>query len=97
MWRAAILAVLLAAGCADDGMGSGGGRLIPPGDGDHAALETPEAAGECAVDADCEISCIYSCRTVPTGPVTCPSDPPPEPERVMGATCMCAETICAWY
>lgn len=97
MWRAAILAALLATGCADDAMMGDDGRLIAPDDGDHATLETPEAAGECTGEPDCEVSCVYSCRTVPTGPVTCPTDPPPEPERVMGASCLCAESLCAWY
>jgi hypothetical protein len=96
MFRAAILAAFLLSGCGDD-MAGGDARLIPPGDGDYATLETPEAAGECAGDTDCEVSCVHSCRPVPTGPVTCPSDPPPEPERIMGAACLCVDSVCAYY
>lgn len=97
MLRAAIVAALLLTGCGDDMVGGGDGRLIPPGDGDYSTLEGPEAAGECAVDEDCEVSCTHSCRAVPTGPVTCPSEPPPEPERIMGAACICADSVCAYY
>jgi hypothetical protein len=89
-----VLALGMVLGCSDP---EDGGRLIPPGDSDYNALEAPETAGECSTNADCEISCTHVCAPPPSGPVTCPSDPPPKPARVVGAQCLCADTVCAYF
>jgi len=90
-----LFAVVLAlAACADDG---GETRLIQMNDPQYADLETPEAPRECSQTSDCKHSCVHSCIAVPTGPFTCPSTPPPEPDRLVGASCRCVDQICAWY
>jgi hypothetical protein len=99
MLRAVMLAAFalaLASACTPDDGDSG--RLIPPGDEDYADLERPEATGECSASPDCEASCEHQCAPIPTGPVTCPADPLPLPERLDQADCVCDETaVCAWY
>ncbi len=99
MFRALMLAAFalaLASACSADDADSG--RLVPPGDEAYAELEQPEAVGECAANPDCEIRCERQCAPLPTGPVTCPADPPPLPERLDQAVCVCDETaVCAWY
>jgi hypothetical protein len=73
-------------------------RLIPPGDPEHVDLEQPEAAGECQSTSECQHSCVHGCVPLAGGPVTCPADPPPLPERLADATCLCdGDLRCAWY
>ena len=60
-----------------DGDAASSSRLAPPGDPEFTWLKTPEVAGECADDSGCVASCTHHCIATPTGPTTCPTDPPP--------------------
>ena len=71
-------------------------RLIQRDDSQFDLLETPEESGECAQNSDCVDSCVHSCIPIPTGPMTCPIEPAPLPERLVGAECACAGARCKW-
>lgn len=90
-----LLALLVAAGCGDD-PGLEDLRLVPMDDPDYGALEPPEEVGECGVDAGCVATCVHACAPDVPGPITCPKDPPPLPERLVDAHCACEQAVCAW-
>ena len=96
MGRAGIIAVFVAAALVACDGGADDPRRVPPGDAEFVDLETPEQTGECAEAAACEATCLHACALVNNGPVTCPTDPPPLPDRLQAATCSCFETVCAW-
>jgi hypothetical protein len=85
---------LMQAGCSDPDDGED--RLIPSTDGQFGALERPELPGECATSSTCQASCVHSCIPERQEPMTCPIDPIPLPERLVGATCVCDDQICKW-
>ena len=89
--------LLLAGSCMGEPEPASQVRLIPPEDSEFAERETPEVEGECQTSVECEISCQHSCALPAVGPVTCPSEPEPTPERVTDALCGCLGTVCAWY
>lgn len=90
--RRTLLTLCLAA-CSGEG---GEDRLIPSTDSQFTALERPELAGECAETSQCNGSCVHSCVPVSREPTTCPADPVPPPERLLGAICICHEQVCKW-
>jgi hypothetical protein len=74
-------------------------RYIPSSDPDFEDLELPETNDECTRNEDCEHSCVHSCIPASALPITCPADPPPVPERLEGAECLCVRELdrkCAW-
>lgn len=90
---------LLLACCLFACSGGAGGeedRLIQRDDSEFSTLEQPEAPDECTATSQCEHSCVHSCVAESAGPVTCPVDPTPVPERLVGASCACADERCKW-
>jgi hypothetical protein len=99
-----LLIALTSAGCPaetddDDDFDAAIPRYIPASDPDFADLELPEEHDECTRDEDCEHSCVHSCIPASALPITCPADPPPVPERLIDAECLCVRELdrkCAW-
>jgi hypothetical protein len=94
--RRTLLALCLCAtaACSDDA--SGEDRLIPSTDGQFGALERPEVSGECELSSTCKESCVHSCIPDIQEPMTCPVEPTPRPQRLVGATCVCDAQVCKW-
>lgn len=94
--RGTLLALCLCAQVACSDPGDGEDRLIPSTDSQFGALERPERAGECSATSDCQASCVHSCIPDSQEPMTCPIEPLPLPDRLVGATCACDDDACKW-
>ena len=71
-------------------------RLIQSNDSEFGKLERPESVGECSTSSDCIDNCLHSCTPDSAQPMTCPIEPEPLPNRLIGATCACADDACKW-
>lgn len=78
------------------GCGSDDNRLIPTSDPQYQLLEGPERLQECEIKTICEENCLHSCTPSSNQPMTCPANPTDRPQRIVGATCDCIDTICQW-